>query len=414
MLRFVPCRLFCTVLLTGLSIVVACSDDDSSATATANSTGADASSDAGTADGADSGSTDQDNTGSDTAAGPDPRLTITADWLGGSLSLLDADALAAGATTRDEVLVDTIDLSAYPPGPLQLELTPDGGTAVVSMSPGFFGGFVGNVLGVGEIPPGGGLVIVDIAQRDVIAELTPAHVPMGLAISPDGATAYTANYGTGDIVGTTMTVVDLATLSIVDDIEVGLRPEQVALSDDGALGIINLAGDHGIRVFSTRDPGGTLSPIVETGDDPSDVAFVEGTDYAVVANSTDPSAYMFVDVADPAAPVLIEEAEPLGGIPYGATPIPGTSDVLLTLSDFNNVRLARVSAAESPSSVVWDELIADTPAFPLGIAVDADGGVALSGAPGINTLLVIGLDGDGVRSIPWGDAHGPTYVVVQP
>ena len=163
-------------------------------------------------------SDDGSEAGSDTESTPDPRLAITADWQAGSLSLIDLEALAAGATAYDDVMVDTVDLSAYPPGPLEVEITPDGATAVVTTSPGCFDGLVGNLIGVGDVELDGALLLVDIASRSVTAELQPADVPMGIAISPDGATAYTANYGTSETAGTTMTVVNLAGAPLVGNV----------------------------------------------------------------------------------------------------------------------------------------------------------------------------------------------------
>lgn len=407
-----PVAQFAVSLVTFAAIAITgCADDDSSATPSGSGdTRGDDPGDS-TAAAASTGG----NTGSeDTASVPDPRLAVTADWQAGSLSLLDLDQLAAGATARQDILVDTIDLSMYAPGPLQVELTPDGATAVVSISPGFFDGFVGNLIGVGDVELTGMLLIVDIASRSVVAELSPAHVPMGIAIAPDAATAYTANYGAGDSVGTTMSVIDLQSMAVVDDIEVGERPEQVSLSDDGALGIINLASDGTIRTFETADPAGTLSTPLALSDDPSDVDFIEGTALAIVTNSVGPSSYALVDVSDPANPMLAEDAPPPGGVPYGATPIPGTTDALVTLTDFNQLTVVRVAAASAPSTVVWTTNLPDTNGFPLGIAIDSANGIAISAVPGDNALLTLDLDGGVVSVIPWLDLTSPTYVALQP
>ena len=360
-------------------------------------------------------SDDGSEAGSDTESTPDPRLAITADWQAGSLSLIDLEALAAGATAYDDVMVDTVDLSAYPPGPLEVEITPDGATAVVTTSPGCFDGLVGNLIGVGDVELDGALLLVDIASRSVTAELQPADVPMGIAISPDGATAYTANYGTSETAGTTMTVVNLAGATIVEDIEVGTRPEQVSLNADGTLGIINLASDGSVRVFETSDPAGTLSEPLETSDDPSDVDFIEGTDLAIVSNSSGEAIYTIIDVSDPAVPTIVEEPRPPGGFLYVATPIAGTQDVIVTATDFAATTILRVSVAQMPTEVVWRVDRAMTSAFPLGAAVAEDLGVVLTVAPGANQLLVHGLDdGAEITAVPWLDPISPMYVAIQP
>ena len=357
--------------------------------------------------------TDTDTNAGDastTGAALPARIMVTADWRAKTLSIVDFDALAAGASTLDEVVVSTIDLGAYEPGPLQVELTPDSQTAIVAVSPGFYDGIVGNTLGISDLPLGGTLLVVDLPTGE-ITELQPAHVPMGIAISPDGATAYTANYGHSDDPGSTLSVIDLATLTVVNNVEVGPSPEQVSLSPDGALGIVNVAGDGTVVVFETADPAGTLSTPLETSSDPSDVDFIPGTNRAVVANSLNPAVYSVIDVSDPAAPALLHEGDPVNGFPYGATPIPGTTEFVMTVAN-QGISFLRVDAAADPPRVTWEVLVPDVTSFPLGIAVAEDGDLAVSAAPGANVLVVLSLSEGLGRTIPWYEHTGPTYVAI--
>jgi DNA-binding beta-propeller fold protein YncE len=342
------------------------------------------------------------------------RLAVTADFLAQRLSLVDLDALAGGATTRDAIVVGEVDLSAYVPGPLEVEIAPDGQTAVVAISPGFYGGFVGTTIGVTDLDEEGVLLLVDLATQTVTAEIETGHVPMGIAITPDGTLAYTANYGTGKEVGDTMSIVDLAAGTLVEDVVVGARPEQVAFDETGTWGMINLASDGTVRTFETADPAGTLSVPLPISDDPSDVAFVPGTSRAVVASSIGPSTYVVVDVTDPAMPTVLETAPEPGGATYPITHIPGTTEVLVGATDFGALKLLRVDVATDPSTVTWLQQLPDTATFPLSAAVDLDGGVALVDAPGVNQLVVFALDGSGATAIDWQDEIGPTYVAIAP
>ncbi len=408
-----------------LAVAAGCPGDDGAATP-AGSSGSTTSAPSTTSGGVatEPGSTTMtsaDSTADDTATadtGPAPlpaRLGVTADWKARTLSVIDLDALAAGAATREEIVTRTIDLGAHAPGPLQVELAPDGITAVVSISPGFFGGFVGNLIGAGVVEQEGTLLVVDL-ETEAVAEITTVHVPMGIAISPDGAQAFTANYGLDDPVGSTLSVIDLVGLSVVEEVEVGSRPEQVSLSEDGTLGMLNVVGQGGVRVFETSDPSGTLSDALEVGADPSDVAFLPGTNYVVVSNSLNPSNYVVVDVTDPSAPAEVAVGpSPLGSY-YAATLIPGTTDVMLGASDFGSLYLHRVAiAADGTPSLVWETTTAGA-SFPLGIAVDGAGGLALAPAPGlgVNALLVQDLAGGPPQLIPWQQDVGPTYVAVAP
>jgi hypothetical protein len=359
--------------------------------------------------GSESGSSD------DTGPAPLPaRLGATADWLARTLSVLDLDAIAAGATTREEIVVRTIDLADYAPGPLEVELTPDGRTAVVAVSPGFFGGLVGNLIGAADVEQAGTLLVIDL-ETEAVTELATAHVPMGIAIVPDGSLAYTANFGTDDEIGSTLSIVDLAALAVIEEIELPGRPEQVSLHVDGTLGIVNLDGLGAVQLFETSDPAGTLSVPLLVGADPSDVDFVPGTQFAVVANSLDPSNIFVIDASDPSMPTeAVEGPSPLGAS-YAVTPIPGQPDVLFTASDFSSGFLQRYTIeGDGTPTLVW-ETAAPTPgSFALGVAVDEAAGLAIMALPGANVLSVQDLEGGEPRLVPWQDDVGPTYVAVAP
>lgn len=348
---------------------------------------------------------------SSTGAGPS-RWVVTADFQLGTLSLLDYDAIVAGGRNRDELLVDTIVLSSHLPGPLEVEIAPDGHTAFVSISPGFFDGFVGDLIGVTDLELDGTLLVVDLDTREVVAELATPHIPMGFAFTPDGTRALSANFGHSEARGSTVSIIDLTTLSIVDELEVGGGPEQLAVDEAGELVIVNVDDLDAVRIFALADPAGTLSePLIVSGD-PSGVAFVPGTTLAVVANSLEPNGWAVVDVADPSAPVIVDEASSVPGFPYGVTAVPGSTHVMITLASDPETTFVRLDASTTPATIVWMQS-AQLRSFPLGIAVDVDSGLALSGAIGGNALAVVPLDGSAIETIEW-PAIGPSYVAIGP
>jgi DNA-binding beta-propeller fold protein YncE len=353
--------------------------------------------------------TTADSTGADA---PPSRWIATADFLAGTLTLVHYDKLVAGVRDYDELVVTTIDLSAYPPGPLEAEIAPDGHTALVSVSPGFYDGIVGQNLGIGELPSSGTLLAIDLDTAEVITEIATADVAMGIAFAPDGAVAYTANFGLPGASGSTLSVIDMSDFSVIEDVEVGDGPEQVAISPDGSLGIVNVDSQGGVRVFSTDDIAGTLTETLMTASDPSGVAFAGSGDLAVVANSISPSNWAVIDLADPSMPVVREQGMAPGGFPYGATAIPGTTDVLVTIAN-DSALFQRVNAASDPAELVWTQTADMVRTFTLGIAVDVDSGLALSGAIGADKLLVVPLDGSGIEAIDWSDP-GPCYVAIGP
>ncbi len=342
-----------------------------------------------------------------------PRLVVTADWLARSLTLFDEARLESGASAACAI-TGTIALPDDAPGPIELELTPDGRTAVVAVGPGFFDTIVGVGLGARRIPAGGGLLLVDLATRTVRARIATPSVSMSIAITPDGMRAFTADFGVEGARGTTMSVIDLASGTLVESVEVGPLPEQVVLDATGTVGLVNLDGTGTVRTFDPADPGGTLSAPLLIGGDPGDTAFVPGTGRALIARSLTPSGYTVLDVGDPRSPRIVAE-RPLAGIAYGVTHVPGTSDVLVTIGARPS-RLLRVSLADTePRELAeWPLAGGDRSSIPLGVAVSPDASHAFVPLPGPNVLTVIDLATGDSRALSWLSAVGPTYAAVQP
>jgi YVTN family beta-propeller protein len=398
-------------LPTSLIVLAGCPSDDNPA---ADATSA-ASSDTGgssSAAGSSSGSTGAADSGSTGDAPPPSRWVVTADFTAHTLTLVDYDALAAGERDPAALVRGTIDLSAWAPGPLEVEIAPDGHTALVSVSPGFFDGIVGQTLGLTDLPLDGAGLVVDLDTREVVTELATAHVPMGFAFLPDGSRAYSANFGYTGARGSTLSILDPSDWSVIEDIEVGEGPEQVAIDDSGTLGILNVDSLGAVRVFETVDPAGTLSAPLEVAVDPSGVAFVWGMPLAVVANSLTPSNWAVIDVSDPAAPVVRDESSPPGGFPYGVSPIPGTAQVLMTLAN-DDTSFVLIDAGADPSAALWTASAPGLRSFPLGAAIDTASNLALSGAVGADALLAIHLDGSAIETIAW-TTPGPSYVAIGP
>jgi YVTN family beta-propeller protein len=91
--------------------------------------------------------------------------------------------------------------------------------------------------------------VVDVRESKEIARVPTGNAPHEVAVSPDGRIAVVTNYGTGPAPGTTLTVIDLATLEAVATIDLGdqRRPH----------GIMWLPNSS--RVAVTTEGSGTLS-----------------------------------------------------------------------------------------------------------------------------------------------------------
>ena len=338
------------------------------------------------------------------------RLVMTSDWRAKRLSLLDYAALRDGAQTRDEALWKTIELGAYEPGPLEAELTPDGTLAVVAVGPGFFAGAVGGLAGAGQgtVPEGGALLIVEVDTGTVLAELETAQYPMGIAITDDSSAAWTANYGGNGQSGTTMSHIDLASLSIVEEFDIGPSPEQLALN--GELAIINTAGDGSVRLFGINDPVGTMSAPVIVSNDPSWVLFVgPGDSEAIVVNSIGPPGYSLLDISDPSTPAVLDTVEVVG-IPYAAARGSTDTQIIMSVLVGTEVSLHRY---DTTTSTLIDQIDIPALGFPLGIVFEPADELAFVPIPGADLLVIADFGAGDYREIPWQDEPGPTYVALE-
>jgi len=340
------------------------------------------------------------------------RLAVTADWRAKRLSLLDYGALRDGATSRDAALWKTIELPDHEPGPLEVELSPDGRLAVVAVAPGFFAGAGGALVGLasGDVPPGGALLIVDIDAGMVLAELTLAHYPMGIAITPDGTTAFTANYGGNGQSGTTLSTIDLVNFAVTSEIEVGPGPEQLHLSADGSLAIINTAGDGSIRLFETANPSASLSPPLMVSADSSWVLLLDDpSSRAVAINSLGPPGYSLLDVSDPAAPSVIETIS-ITGVAYAGALGAASNEILLSIYTglAISLQLYDVDAGE-----IIEQIDVPVTGLPLGVVFEPSDELALVPVPGSNVLIVADFATGEHRVLDWQAEVGPTYVTLE-
>ncbi len=117
--------------------------------------------------------------------------------------------------------------------PADIVISPDGSTAYVAC------------------PLGGTVVPINTSTNTAGSPIPAGEGPEGLAITPDGATLYAANFGAFEVVngqvmqisdGTTVTPIDTATDTAGTPITVGSEPSSVAITPDGATAyVMNLA-----------------------------------------------------------------------------------------------------------------------------------------------------------------------------
>ncbi len=133
--------------------------------------------------------------------------------------------------------------------------------------------------------------IINIATNTVIGTIGGFDGPSGMAITPDGNTAYVNNYGgpggVGSGNGTTVSVVNLNSNTIVDTITVGLAPASLAITPDGAfVYVINYVdGNPGTGTTSViRTSDNTVTGTIPGFSGPFGIAITPNGSYAYVTN----------------------------------------------------------------------------------------------------------------------------------
>ncbi|MGH7435268.1 MAG: YncE family protein, partial [Polyangiaceae bacterium] len=205
-----------------------------------------------------SGSTSGDG---GTAPPPLPStLAVTADWAHHTVSLLDFDALVAKDPVA-KVRVGELDLSHYGNGPYTVKLTPDGKTALVALSTGFFTvPGAGLLVNASTLPSGPSrLLFVDLASRTVTADLDTGDGATGIAITADGTRAFVSHASSTDV-----TVLDVKAKKILSQVDVGgTYAEEVTLDDSSTVGIVTAldpaTSQKNVRTFAVADMASTLS-----------------------------------------------------------------------------------------------------------------------------------------------------------
>ena len=346
---------------------------------------------------------------------PPPTLAVSADWLNGSLSFVDLDALLGPGGTPEEALISRVELASDGQGPLSVAITPDGSLAVVLLSQGVMA-FVGERLGIDAdtLPnTGAAVVIVDVVTQRVVADFPAAELPIMTAIDARGDRAFVSFLGGPDISGS-IAVYDLASLEELERVEVAPFVEGIALNDAGTMGAA-IGATSGLYLFDPADLAGSLSRTpLRLADDSSGVVFAPGTDRVVVANSRNPRNYVVIDATDPDAPVILEEGEELDGVPFMIAAVPGREEVVMPVAGADSVRLLHLDVSGTPARALHDIDVPDVLTFPQVVTVDPTGRYVFIGAAASRQLLVFDLEDGGATRIDWLDELGPTALAVVP
>ena len=323
------------------------------------------------------------------------QLAVSADFLAKTLSIVDVDKLKDGGT-RSDALVGTVDLSMYGPGPLTLAITPDGKTALVSISAGWLGSFV-------TIPAGGEdkVLFVDLESRSVVGEVVTGSGPMGIVITPDGKYAFVGQFGENYFA-----LVDIEKQTSTPVPTGASFNEELAIDDTGTVAILSYGAGGDSVTFPVAAPMGGLGATVGQGGDAGGVAFFPGTKTAMVVLAPtmltfNAGGYVVVDVTNPMSPVVTDSVSiPNSPVRYPITPVPSRNSVAFPSTIDNKLSIVEMKLEGGKAVDVQTVEVGAAETLAYGVTTAHDGRV-LAAVPKEHYVAVVDLEAATSFMVPW-------------
>jgi YVTN family beta-propeller protein len=224
----------------------------------------------------------------------------------GAASALARTAYVANSGSNDVTPIDTADNTAGSPIPVGsipggVAITPDGATAYVVDNNG--GGAHGDVTPI------------DTATNTAGSTIPVGGFPYAIAITPDGGTAYTTNGGDD-----TVTPIDTATNTAGSPITVGAFPVAIAITPDGGTAYVANGNDGTVTPIDTAT--NTAGTPITVGSFPEAIAITPDGATAYVANEGDGTVTPIETATNTAGTAITAGAFPIA---IAITPDGGTA-----------------------------------------------------------------------------------------
>lgn len=346
-----------------------------------------------------------------------PQVAVTADWLHHTLSFIDFDAMVTTTQPDAGMLARTgeMDLSQYEQAPYGVKLTPDGKTAVVTLSAGYFviPGAGALLLHDSTIPSGPGKVlIVDVASKSIKAELD-SDGPAGIAITHDGKKAFISHVATPNV-----SVIDIEAGTVLQEVDIGGGfAEAVAVDDTDSVVLVTGLGTgltKNARTFAVADPAGTLSEPFPLDNDAAGVSFFPGTKVGFVVLAYSPlgstnSGYALIDASDVHAPVKLIETKWTDEVhvAFDVLPAPTRGTLLMPVATGGNLEIREYGLGTGDVELKSSYPVAALTGFgPFGSVLDRKGRILMT-LPGDRELGVLDLGTGSAFTVPWFKEPGP-------
>jgi len=226
----------------------------------------------------------------------------------------------AGGSSGNGTTVNVVDLNANSivgspitvgQAPAAMAITPDGAYVYV-------------VSYVDGNPGTGTISIIRTSDNSVqFNAITGFSGPFAIAITPDGKYAYVTNFGSNNFspVGTTVSVVNISSNTIVATITLGIQPSGIAITPNGSYAyasnystiyngpsFTDLTASQGTVNIINIQTNAVISPIIGVGYSPDTIVISPNGQFAYVSNYTSNTVSV---ISLPSAPYDINRLTPL-------------------------------------------------------------------------------------------------------
>ena len=190
--------------------------------------------------------------------------------------------------------------------------------------------------------------VINVATNTVVTTVTVGSGPDGVAVSPDGSRVYVANWNQG-----TVSVIDTATNTVASTVTVGSGPNGVAVNPDESRVYVANNGDHTVSVIDVST--NTVAATVPVGNGPWGVAINPTGSRVYVANLLDGT----VSVIETSFNLVVATLT-VGSNPQGVTVHPeGTrvyvanngSDTVSVIDAATNAMVATLNVGNGPAGL---------------------------------------------------------------
>ena len=243
-------------------------------------------------------------------------------------------------------VVATIGVGALPLG---VAVTPDGRTAYVAS------------LGLGTVS------VIDAASHKVTTTIavSATAVVWGLALAPDGSAVYVAVQGSSATSDGSVAVISTASNTVTGQVAVGVGPVYLAVSPDGSRVYVANQSDKTVSVLDTASR--KIVATIGVGSSPTGIAVTPDGSTVYVADQ----AGNTISVIDTGTGIRTTKI-PVGQAPYGVAFSPDGAKAYVTNSTDGTVSVIDVASGSVTATI-------KVGAGPFGIAVTPDGSRAYVG-----------------------------------